>query len=558
MNSKLILAALLFLNQQNTTLLNWENTKSENSSYQISENNIISTNEEDKAFFINNDLELEGNYSLSCNIQGTMDFPNTKLTRAGLLPWYLDENNYILVYLQWSDTDRTNQLHQIQFTGKINGDYLNVWQGNQFYNSEFNDIWTDNITISSTSNVKFTVDRVLINNSYYLFYFKLNDQTINKKALKYDEILSQKGKIGVYSQFDTFTFSNITKEDTSFSADDSPYQVIGDWSFVGPNKLTWSYDQDNNLINGVYDYGTEYLATSAYYKNEEKKNFFMRSTINISAIASPTGSGNIEYKAGLMPYYKNIDNYVFCWLSVWSDGRDPHIVITAKLNGQIIYDTNGSEWRESQWLTNIPFTNVDCLMEIEVKDDLVKVYLNRSVEPYFTTEINNLSSRDLTRSSVGLNFENVNLTYKDTGVLLDERNRVVEKPIIQELGTRKTSGILNQTIKLPIYTATNSLNEIMTPTIKISSPSNQNVELTKNSFIPTELGNYHVIVSCEDLYGNIADPIEYDINIIDEKIIDDNHPEEKNNTPLIIGLSIGGAVILLGIILTILKIKKII
>ena len=61
-------------------------------------------------------------------------------------------------------------------------------------------------------------------------------------------------------------------------------------------------------------------------------------------------------------------------------------------------------------------------MEIEVKDDLVKVYLNRSVEPYFTTEINNLSSRDLTRSSVGLNFENVNLTYKDTGVLLDERN----------------------------------------------------------------------------------------------------------------------------------------
>ena len=98
----------------------------------------------------------------------------------------------------------------------------------------------------------------------------------------------------------------------------------------------------------------------------------------------------------------------------------------------------------------------------------------------------------------------------------------------------------------------------MTPTIKISSPSNQNVELTKNSFIPTELGNYHVIVSCEDLYGNIADPIEYDINIIDEKIIDDNHPEEKNNTPLIVGLSIGGVVILLGIILTILKIKKII
>ena len=104
--------------------------------------------------------------------------------------------------------------------------------------------------------------------------------------------------MGVYSQLDTFTFSNITKEDTSFSEDDSPYQVIGDWSFVGPNKLTWSYDQDNNLINGVYDYGTEYLATSAYYKNEEKKNWQTAVLAAAAGCSDFCNRGDGSYESG--------------------------------------------------------------------------------------------------------------------------------------------------------------------------------------------------------------------------------------------------------------------
>ena len=65
----------------------------------INEDSLVSTNNlnERSNFLVSNELVASGDYTVTCDILGTMDFPNSKLTHAGIVPWYLDNNNYIVI-----------------------------------------------------------------------------------------------------------------------------------------------------------------------------------------------------------------------------------------------------------------------------------------------------------------------------------------------------------------------------------------------------------------------------------------------------------------------------
>ena len=147
-------------------------------------------------------------YTISVNMKGTMSFPTTKDVQAGLILWYQDENNYIMSYLQWS-MSKTDSLQQIQFTGRVDGEYLEIKDKTE--STAWNDLWTDGNTTSADSDINFKVVRKA-SESQHDYSFYINESLIGSFSLLNEKALTEEGKVGLYAHNDTFTFSNLSLE----------------------------------------------------------------------------------------------------------------------------------------------------------------------------------------------------------------------------------------------------------------------------------------------------------------------------------------------------------
>lgn len=285
------------------------------------------------------------------------------------------------------------------------------------------------------------------------------------------------------------------------------------FTFFGQRVDSWSYDEENGVISNQLITGVEngWKATNALYPNTEMKDLYMGANIQVSKMEGT------EWKVGIMPYYKDTDNHVIVWFSQWS-GAGTKIVVTAMMNGHVV----GSEWRESGDV-GVDMTKENYL-EASIEGDKVVVYINKSSTPSMTTTVEGLSNRDMTNAFTGFQVGNgMQATFKE--FTMSSEKRVYgfdEKPVINETGTRRTSGTVGENITLPIYTAENSAGDFLTPVVTVTDPSGNAVTISKNRFTPEASGTYHVKVTCVDTWGNEADPIEYDIVVTEKKGGDDS------------------------------------
>ncbi len=290
----------------------------------------------------------------------------------------------------------------------------------------------------------------------------------------------------------------------------------GDWDLYGAHYDTWTIDEENKVVSGKLNGGTEFKSTNALYPNTETKDFYMSAIVNVN---NTTAS---EFKTGFMPYYKDSGNHIIVWLSQWA-GASPNITITGWLNGKCI----GAEWREQK--VSYDYAGTDNKVEVQIVGDEVKVYLNQSYNPSFTTTFEGLSSRDMENAYVGFNIFNTSAEFKDYTLVSQERQFILKsKPIISESNTRVTEAKLGDTIKLPIFTATNDALDILNANVTVTDPDGTVLEIERNRFVAEKLGKYHVNVTCVDNWGNEADPIDYDIEI--KETTTEPGGNEGNNT----------------------------
>jgi hypothetical protein len=280
----------------------------------------------------------------------------------------------------------------------------------------------------------------------------------------------------------------------------SPYSEIanGDWKFYGARPNSWTLKDDGSIVSSFVG-GTNWKSTLALHPIEDKKDYYFASTVNVSA------HQNSDFKTGFMPYYLDASNYVFIWISQFT-GASPYLVVSCMLNGELV----GYEWRQTAF--TISYMNTDVQLEAGIKGDVVSVYINKSYVPYFSTTFEGLSNRTTAGAYAGFNSVNTSATYSNYTLCSDDRiYKMTEKPTITETGTRKTSGTVGTKIVLPVYTGTNSNDDTLTPTIAVIDPNGAAVELTSNRFVPEMEGTYTVTVTCEDNWGNQADPLTYTI-----------------------------------------------
>ncbi len=169
--------------------------------------------------FLYNGFEATGAYTISVTMTGTMSLPNNGHAKEGIIPWYVDDDNYLVVYAEWADYDRPTDMRCVQVTGRINGENINVFDAAAFDylpGNGWHDFWCDGIQIPHNATYTLTVD-VIPNEDYTSIVFMFGDE--EDPAIKSGEVwvqnsdnLAVPGRVGVYSMGEPTTFTNFTVE----------------------------------------------------------------------------------------------------------------------------------------------------------------------------------------------------------------------------------------------------------------------------------------------------------------------------------------------------------
>ena len=137
--------------------------------------------------------EATGDYVVSFDFLGSLAYEGTS-AKLMIQAWYLDENNYVTIYLEWGAQDRPHEVKCIQITGYLNGQHIG-----------WNDGWTDNSKYLPIDGGSFKVEKIgqkfvatYTNDSGYK---KVHERTINIDTTKAYSVLAQ-------AEGDTFKLDN--------------------------------------------------------------------------------------------------------------------------------------------------------------------------------------------------------------------------------------------------------------------------------------------------------------------------------------------------------------
>ena len=174
-------------------------------------------------FLVRSDENASGDYRLTATFKGAATAVTGEIN-MGIVPWFQDAQNYVVIYLKWNPNN----------TGLINLQILHFINGVQ-YGKEgvqgWNDRWLDFdyattlYTLNPDDEITVQVDKV------YNAETKLDDYTVTISAVNkqgasvsesftesYSVSVGKNGNIGIYSMNDTVTFSRLTVESLNETA----------------------------------------------------------------------------------------------------------------------------------------------------------------------------------------------------------------------------------------------------------------------------------------------------------------------------------------------------
>lgn len=448
--------------------------------YQISAKEENSVSYDDGTFTITSNAVDEQGEKLTSVIWNTNYFDiagiSAKFTVLdggvyGFYPWYINSTNYVLVKVSTNGIEVSAQFGEWSETKSINLPDAFLYAGEHTLEAKLN-----------LGKLSLKLDG--------------NELDVDFSAQGIDYTLSP--KVGFVASGEALTVAGVEVE--GFRQRDTITE--GDWDFRGgAHADTWTLNEDGS-ISGKLTGGTQWQGTLALQSiDAEKKDYYTSATILVNEVDAS------EYKTGILPWYIDGNNYLFVWLSKWSDGS-PCIVVTAKIDGKVI----GIEWRETQ----VAYSYVDetNYVEVKIEGDDVAVYLNKSFNPTYTTTIEGLSERNMENSYAGFNISNTSALFGSITLQSDVRKFVLtEKPVITPVTTPATTGTVGTRVKLAIASVSSASGETLSAIVKVLDPNGNVVEVTTGAFTPEIEGTYTITYTCTDMWGNAADVYSYTVTV---------------------------------------------
>lgn len=104
----------------------------------------------DKNFLVCDSDQAYGDYKVSAHFQVSENLAeaNGSEIKLGLVPWYLDENNYITATVWWRNVDwsgsGSDKIANLLVYGKQDGQFLKIYKEGSFERQEWTDFWVFN------------------------------------------------------------------------------------------------------------------------------------------------------------------------------------------------------------------------------------------------------------------------------------------------------------------------------------------------------------------------------------------------------------------------------
>ena len=238
---------------------------------------------------------MTGDYTLSFDYLGTKTAPGSAV-KLGVNAWYVDENNYLDFYIEWSAGDRPHEIRCVQLTGYIGGNHVG-----------WNDLWCDGSNVLVGDGGTFTVTK-----TGNTFAVKLVAGSFVKEGSKtfdgIDTALAYGTKL--YAEGDNIAISNLS-------------QTLGSlYTVSGEGAATAKVATDEIVLNNA-----------KAVRNEKVTGDY---TYSFDLLGTKTSAGS-AVKFGFMPWYVDENNYLDFYVE-WSAGDRPHEIRCVQLTGYI----NGS------------------------------------------------------------------------------------------------------------------------------------------------------------------------------------------------------------------------
>lgn len=292
-----------------------------------------------------------------------------------------------------------------------------------------------------------------------------------------------KFEIGFFAKGGTLTVSDLVTEGFTPFSD----KAEGDYILRGDSYSTWR-TEEGKLIGDLTN-GTTWNQTLAFRANDKlpSAGYYVGTTMQVT---QKTGT---EWKAGVLPYYADGGNFVYVWISQWAE-QGVTILMHSFLNGEI----SGETWRETAVTCDITALNY---LEIKVSGDTVSVYLNKSFSPVAVASFSGLGEKT-GANFMGFNIYQVSAEFSNVTISDSRIFKNTEKPTISVIGTTPTTGMVGTEIKLPVYTgSTSSADGAVEIEVEVYY-GEEKITLQKNAFTPTKAGEYKIVVTATDEWGN--------------------------------------------------------
>lgn len=305
------------------------------------------------------------NYKLSVEFKGTYAGNVDNENYAGLLAWYKDPQNYVVIAARWANWDRPHEIRSIFAVTMINGVETT------------SDFWTDNCGVANADGLKLEVTKAGEDFSYHVTTEGHDIASPKTKgSFKVAAANTDEATVGIVGANDAFVYENFSAEAIEISnivtynnvvsetenyvlnlnKDDSTYQLIhnvdgtatttvGTYAANGRNLTLTASDSTISHVK-VYDN----TSTFVFYTPEEqtyinsvvveagqnttiKENMKGDYSFTYSYLGTITDSGH-AVQAGFNAWYVDENNYLDFYVE-WSIGDRPHEIRCVQMTGFI-------------------------------------------------------------------------------------------------------------------------------------------------------------------------------------------------------------------------------
>lgn len=298
--------------------------------WQFTEDGIVGTNTGfQQNYLLTETDDTVGDYSVTATFTGTASAIEGEIN-MGIIPWYLDAQNYVIVYLQWTKNHSTN-LCDFQVLYFRDGS-MSAW----------NDHWLDydesNLySLKPTNTITMTVSKEYAEgkDNYSVTISGTNDlgEQVSKTFLtendKFDVSVPHAGtqaKVGLYTCNDTVTVTDFATNSLSGTGE---YKMVSGTDTTGKSATAtgWSYADSAYTVDASS--GTAADNQAIYQNTNTAGNYAVSYTANCTA-----ASGNV---LSVLPYFASDDNYARFVITQAASGAE--LAIEGEANGVAFDET---------------------------------------------------------------------------------------------------------------------------------------------------------------------------------------------------------------------------